>query len=203
MRKAISLIALLLLLLVVLVIAVMASRARSPAGWQVELDRYVEYKDSLGSGTTTVQATVRASRPWNLDEDMSSAVFADRPYYRADYDYSGDERYGFRQLPYPLSFTGPLTVELSMLAGEKGYGFRSLPYPPKDVWCVLLERDLGSGDEPGSERGHEVVFVALHRDIYCADWVVHEVTGDLFSQDLTESLSAIGCDLQLEQASGR
>jgi hypothetical protein len=58
-------------------------------------------------------------------------------------------------------------------------GQKPLPYPPNDLWCVKVI----SADP----QAPQAVVVALHQDIYNADWVVHEVT------DPEAVLSAVGC----------
>jgi hypothetical protein len=67
-----------------------------------------------------------------------------------------------------------------------------LPFPPERVWCVLLERGTTEADR---KTGYEVVFVNLHNDnVWWLDWVVHEGTGDLSSQEFSETMELIGCD---------
>ena len=58
-------------------------------------------------------------------------------------------------------------------------GLKPLPYPPNDLWCVKLK----SADPTAPS----VVVLALHQDIYNADWVMHEVT------DPETVLAAVGC----------
>jgi hypothetical protein len=58
-------------------------------------------------------------------------------------------------------------------------GVKPLPYPPNDLWCVKLK----SADPTVPQ----VVVMALHQDIYNADWVMHEVT------DPETVLVAVGC----------
>ncbi len=58
-------------------------------------------------------------------------------------------------------------------------GQKPLPYPPNDLWCVQLK----SADPTAPQ----VVVIALHQDIYNADWVMHEVT------DPETVLAAVGC----------
>jgi hypothetical protein len=111
MRRASVVILPLLLAITLVAASLVAIRTNRPPDWQLELDQYVEYEDSLSSGMTTVQLVDRASKPWNFSRDMSHAVFGDSPYYQTDYNYGG------RRGPRPL------------------------PFPPEDVWCVLLERD--------------------------------------------------------------
>ena len=58
-------------------------------------------------------------------------------------------------------------------------GYKPMPYPPNDLWCIKV-----SSADPKAPR---VIVVALHQDIYNADWVVHEVT------DPEAVLGAVGC----------
>ena len=171
MRRAIPL-AIPPVVLIVLVGVFIASEARLPAGWEAELDEYVEYQNSLSSGTPTVRLVARAAKPWNFTSDMSRAAFGDSIYYRTDYSYSGKKRHG-----------GP----------------RPLPFPPEEVWCVLLQRHRNSTDDSAGEMAYGVVFAGLHLDMYNADWVIHEGAWGVFTAQLMENLSMIGCDLGLEQ----
>ena len=47
-------------------------------------------------------------------------------------------------------------------------GYKPMPYPPNDLWCVKVI----SADP----KAPQAIVVALHQDIYNADWVVHEMT---------------------------
>jgi hypothetical protein len=58
-------------------------------------------------------------------------------------------------------------------------GLKPLPYPVNDLWCVQLK----SADSTAPQA----VLLALHQDIYNADWVMHEVT------DPEAVLAAVGC----------
>ncbi|HTP09044.1 MAG TPA: hypothetical protein VMP08_12390 [Anaerolineae bacterium] len=58
-------------------------------------------------------------------------------------------------------------------------GQKPLPYPANDLWCVKLK-----SSDP---KAPPVVLLALHQDIYNADWVMHEVT------DPDTVLAAVGC----------
>jgi hypothetical protein len=58
-------------------------------------------------------------------------------------------------------------------------GSKPMPFPPNDLWCVKVI----SADP----KVPQAIVVALHQDIYNADWVVHEVT------DPEAVLSAVGC----------
>ena len=63
-------------------------------------------------------------------------------------------------------------------------GQKPLPYPPNELWCVKL-----SSLDPAAPQ---VVVVALHQDMYNADWVVHEVT------DPKAVLAAVGCQFSVQ-----
>ena len=63
-------------------------------------------------------------------------------------------------------------------------GQKPLPYPPNDLWCVQLK----SADSTAPQ----VVLLALHQDIYNADWVMHEVT------DPATVLPAVGCEFSTQ-----
>ena len=64
-------------------------------------------------------------------------------------------------------------------ANPKYPGLKPLPYPPNDLWCVQLK-----SSDPTTPQA---VVLALHQDIYNADWVMHEVT------DPEAVLAAVGC----------
>jgi hypothetical protein len=61
MRRASVVIFPLLLATTLVVASLVAMRMNRRPDWQLELDQYVEYKDSLSSGTTTVQLVDRAT----------------------------------------------------------------------------------------------------------------------------------------------
>jgi hypothetical protein len=71
----------------------------------------------------------------------------------------------------------------------------ALRFPPDEVWCVLLERKGITVEEAPPSI---VVFVALHMDMYNADWIVHEAVGSRSSPGSRSILSTIGCDLPLD-----
>jgi hypothetical protein len=71
----------------------------------------------------------------------------------------------------------------------------ALRFPPDEVWCVLLER---KGITVEEAPPYVVVFVALHMDMYVADWIVHEAVGSPSSPEFGKILPTIGCDLTLD-----
>ncbi len=144
-----------------------ARQAFMPPEWQAGLDRYVAYKTASLGKAITVHRVERARKPWKFSRDMSGSVYGDGLYFRPDYTFDGE-------------YVG-------------GSGRRPLHFPPEEVWCILLEQapqERGAG-----EAAYTVVFVALHQDLYTADWVLHEWASDLPAAALTESLAALECDL--------
>ena len=67
-------------------------------------------------------------------------------------------------------------------------GIQPLPFPPEQVWCVQLREGAQS----------QMVFVALHSDIYNADWVVHIPAGVWGSSQLQATLDSLGCKLEVK-----
>jgi hypothetical protein len=63
-------------------------------------------------------------------------------------------------------------------------GQKPLPYPPNDLWCVKL-----TGTDPTAPQ---MVVLALHQDIYNADWVMHEVT------DPETVVATVGCQIPIQ-----
>jgi hypothetical protein len=73
---------------------------------------------------------------------------------------------------------------------SEGQGVNIMPYPAAGVWCVLLRR------EGSSTRGRrQVVFLAMHENLYNADWIVHEGAWEPFSPQFVAGLARIGCAL--------
>jgi hypothetical protein len=114
MRRMLRLSVPLLVLLVVVVAVIAAETGRLPA-WQIELNKYLEYKSTSLSERIVVLSVDQASRPGRFDREASHTVFGGGVYYRVDHGYSE----------------------------PRGKGSRPLPYPPNKVYCVLVERDGG------------------------------------------------------------
>jgi hypothetical protein len=183
--------------------ALFASVARSPAPWEVELDRYRAYQALVSQNTVTVESSVRAKKPWEFDRAMSSVVLGDSIHYHTNIRYQETSRedpdfsvappwnvMSYTLLGARLDYSPPVRI-----AGTRMDGRMPLPFPPTEVWCVLI------GMQPpaeGTAAEHAVVFVAQHRDIYNADWVVHQGETAPFSPALAAGLSGIGCNLILQ-----
>jgi hypothetical protein len=142
-----------------------AEKGHTPL-WREELNQYLTYKKMA------VRLVVQASLPWNFGPEMSGAT---------DFSYKGGGTYWYPILPSLLTTT-LLTTTHS--------GSAPLLYPVDELWCALLEPAQYAEDADQVKR-EIVVYVALHRDLYNADWIVHESAGDL--PQLGEVLSRIGC----------
>ncbi|HBY98404.1 MAG: hypothetical protein M5U01_26045 [Ardenticatenaceae bacterium] len=172
-----------LLIPLAFVIIVQAVEREQTAAWRFELDRYRAYKYS-DSSNGTILRVVQAQQPWYFQQDMSSLVYGDSGHYQTDYGYSNRPSGIYRLPPSPAD---------SRLKDNR----KPLPFPPQEVWCVLLEQSRDT-DRSGETTTPAVVFVALHQDLYNADWVVHEGVGASVSQESRASLSRIGCELRVD-----
>jgi hypothetical protein len=71
-----------------------------------------------------------------------------------------------------------LNVKDTPAAGDQ------LRYPPEQLYCALLS----------SRQGSSVVYVALHTQLYYAQWLVHQATFPWPSGDLQTQLAIVGCN---------
>jgi hypothetical protein len=178
--------------------AMIASAAHSPAPWREELHKYLTYREQVFEDRLVVVASVRAAKPWRFERGMSSLLLGDSLIYQTDVHYDEVARE-----TQPPSLAGPgNVVSYTSLTAEAGYqsasrsaapgdgGRMPLPFPPVKVWCVLLNRPVGTDR---SEARQSLVFVSQHRDIYMADWIVHQGEDAPFSPDFVEHVSRIGC----------
>lgn len=82
-------------------------------------------------------------------------------------------------------------VNLSRSAyGVEAYAQRTIPFPPERVYCALVEQRPVDG--PAAQQ---VLFVALHRDLHYADWIVHKGPCEPFGERFTRALDDMGCPL--------
>ena len=96
----------------------------------------------------------------------------------------------------PANFTSTMSAETygdsvifetsHNLYEEVSTGLQPMPYPPQEVMCVLMDVD--------GER--QVVYVALHSDLYNADWIVHISPEPWGSSMLQSQLVSLGCTLE-------
>jgi len=158
-------------------IAILLVRGQDfPADARGKVDRYIRYRYSP-SRAVTIQQIARSSVPSHFTPAMSRATFGDSTFFRTTYGYSAQAG---------IDLPGFPTVTPGTSGSPSGGGSRPVPFPPMDVWCVLL-KDTG-------QSSPAIVFVALHQDLYSADWLVHEPQGD--AKEIADALSKIGCDLK-------
>jgi hypothetical protein len=67
-----------------------------------------------------------------------------------------------------------------------------LPYPPKELWCLSLQQEKPSESNTSSE-GITLVIVALHQDLYNADYIIHEIALETAGGIENKVLAAVGC----------
>jgi hypothetical protein len=141
------------------------------------LGGYLASENSVASQPAIVREVAHAARPGRFDAAFSAASIGASFYFRTTRGYRS------AVTPNPLILT---TSPLPAVPSESAAGGRALPFPPKDLWCVLLNEEGGNG---------RVVYLALHEDMYNADWIVHESAGTPLDVVLTARLAAVGCDL--------
>jgi hypothetical protein len=144
-----------------------------PSDAQVELDDYLLYlQGQRGTLSNAVQVN-QASQPGQFTADMSRSSYGNSPYYRTTTGY---------QSPWPQS----AAARESAVIQENGDSRRAIPYPVENLWCVYLD----------GGQSLEVVYLALHEDMYNAGWLVHEGLASAADPRTVASLTEIGCPLE-------
>jgi len=146
---------------------------------QTALTKYLVYRNSGATSALLTKQFVHAAVPSAFTREMSGASFGESNVFQTTQDYRVNVVFDL-----PDSPTAP-PVPASYYRGS-----RPLPFPPTDVWCVLIKAD----DAPT-----EIGFVALHQDLYNADWLVHIPPGDQSVAELNKNLSTIGCQFNIDQ----
>ena len=158
--------------LVLVTVSVADFQPGLPGDARAELDRYLAYQYGRSGIRPTVRQVALASRPGRFNADMSAASYGDGPHYRTTNDY--------REPADPLR-AAPGATGIHFF-GESG---RPLPFPPERLWCLLID--------PGDLGARRLVFVALHQDLYNADWLLHESPAGASDSELAASLDSLGC----------
>ena len=151
--------------------------------WKIELDQYLAYKSKLLASTLDIERVYHANQPWNFKPDMSSVAYGESGIFRTDYGYTNHQADYLLKWQFPISDTG---------GGESRI---PIPYPPEEVWCILLKQKPNHENIPIESKDNFVVFVALYKELYNSDWVIHESKYDFSSSSLENTLSTIGCKL--------
>jgi hypothetical protein len=177
-RLVISSISLAIPILVLAVVLLVLGRQATPA-WSEALDEYLAFENRPPTSTLDVRQTMHAGRPWNFKEAMSASVL---------------------KAPYRLENSRAIesTSPRSLVSDTLLYEIAAIPlsYPPQDLWCVLLKYQRKASLTHDREAGYRVVYAALHKDLYTAEWVIHISADDFPSQRLAQTFQAIGCKLE-------
>ncbi len=178
MRKTIAIIIPLYVTVFFVGALVVAQISRGP-GWQDALNSYLAYKKQISSGTYALQYITRARKPWNFSEDMSDLAFGESSY---------DQLITWNSnRAYDNNLRSILTeVQTSSIIG-------SITYPPKEAWCAWLSLTNTTYNIPGRKALSSVIFIALHEDLYNAEYIIHEVNTQSSDQLLMDRLTKIGC----------
>lgn len=144
-----------------------------PTDAQEELDGYLLYLQGQRGVRPNVVQVNEASVPGQFKAEMSQSSYSNSPYYRSTYGY---------QSPRPQS----AAAQESVIIQENDDSRRAIPYPVENLWCVYLD----------SGQFLEVVFLALHEDIYNAAWLVHEGLTSVADPGTVANLTEIGCPLE-------
>jgi hypothetical protein len=159
---------------VIAIVALVISNNRVNPGpsYASAVAAYAMYQRSTMSRPLTITHYTEARLPQNFQASMSKASFGDAVYYRTTNRYYGTDESSWVGVGMPTktpTFATSYVYHSSM----------PIPYPPNDLWCVQL-----NSPDPAVPKA---ILVALHQDIYNAEWIVHEVT------DPATVLSAVGC----------
>lgn len=159
--------------IIVGIAVIFTGTGRMPDVAQTALARYLAFR--YQSPSPSVRQESQATRPWLFKPEQSSATYGDSVYFRTMHNYGAT---GIKQ----ISLSPSPAASPDVYRGSDG--LRGLPYPPEEIWCVLLE--------PREERA-QVVLVALHMDLYKADWVVHELPPEWSAAERSAVLADLGC----------
>ena len=156
------------------IVALVISNKRANPGpsYASAVAAYAMFQRSTMSRPLTITQSAEARLPQNFQVSMSKASFGESVYYKTTNRYYGTNESSWAGVGMPTKTPAPVTA----------YDYRPtmpIPYPPNDLWCVQL-----TSPDPAVPKA---ILVALHQDIYNAEWIVHEVT------DPEAVLAAVGC----------
>ena len=149
--------------------------------WQADLDRYLQYKNADISGGYRVVSAVEARAPWNFTPEMSVLTLGESMHYQTDIDYS-DEM--------------PDQEDENVLSeGASSGHLIPLPFPPEEIWCVFLAGEDVLDEDGLVEAATDLVLVALHQDLYNADYILHEIADGSQAGTAGGVARSVGCDI--------
>lgn len=164
-------------LIAIAALVISSNQANPLPSHEAAAGKYVAYRRSTTLPTLFIKQYTQARLPQNFRPDMSKTSFGNATYYGTNVRYAEKTDTGVTSVgAVTLAMTTVPTRTTSM-----GYGGSSkpIPFPPNDLWCARL-----SSPDPAAPT---VILIALHQDIYNAEWIVHEVT------DPEAVLAAVGC----------
>ncbi len=162
--------------IIVGIAVILTGTGRMPEVAQAAVARYLGFR--YQSPSPSVRQESQATRASLFKPEQSSATYSDSVYFRTRHNY-GDT--GIMR----ISLSSSPTASADIYRGSDG--LRALPYPPEEIWCVLLE--------PHEEEA-QVVLVAMHMDLYKADWVVHELPPGWSVAERNAVLADLGCAVE-------
>jgi hypothetical protein len=178
--KKITLLTLPVMVLIVIGVILLYLKTNQQPGWQDELSQYLRYKSESVNEIYDIHAYAKGKTPWNLHMENNKVSLGESEYYQTDFRY-GEE----------LS-----EDEVTFIIGKSpDNNLIPLPFPPNEVWCVLLKRVNGAETNFPDDDVATLVLVALHQDLYNADYVVHEIRSEIQDETSYEIAEELGCAL--------
>ena len=114
-----------------------------------------------------------ADVPGKFGTGMSQSSFGNSPYFRSTNGFESPR-------------TQSAAAQESTVIRDNDNSRRAIPYPVDNLWCVYLD----------SGQTLEVVYLALHEDMYNAGWLVHEGPAPTADPETVAILTEIGCPLE-------
>ncbi|MCU0522285.1 MAG: hypothetical protein MUF84_16520 [Anaerolineae bacterium] len=166
-----------------LLVGVTLGPGRRPETWETALQRHLAFKASGSGESWQVAMSEYATSSVHFDRKMSRVSYGTGTHYQPQVVYQT-----MTPIPSDTRVVSAGAVSTSTGGGLfPPIGGRPLPYPPDEVWCLLLTQE-----PPGATL--ELVYVALHMDLYNAEWAVHEVGTAPFDDAVFSGLKTIGCE---------
>ena len=185
--------ALLLLAMGIIVVLLFVHSQNLPDGAQAAVNAYIQYRQpSISLETLAIGQTAYAGNPSQFDAQMSGASFGESRFYRTTYTYQNEPAVDVTYASTSSSQNDALALSDSLkVTAYRKNGTVPIPFPPVELWCVVLNE---------AAKPPSVAFVALHRDLYYAEWLVHEPSSYADIGELNRRLSSVDCNLEVGQA---
>jgi hypothetical protein len=155
------------------VVIIAFDKINQPANWENLVDSYLTYKNTTRYNELSISKIDEAQKPWNFKSYMSALSYSD------SINFQVDIRNDFYQ------------------NGTDPSKYPPLPYPPNKLWCIRLNNRQTSINDDDTSLPN-IIVVALHSDLYNADYVIHEMTRLSQNIELNSNLNQIGCSKILD-----